>query len=190
MDKRIVLTPPEQEPITVAQVRDHSRLDVLPIEDAYLDSLISIARDVAENQTWLSIASKVYLTALDEFPMDAIELNPHPVTEVVSVVYDDLDGNPQTLDPSAYQLDLIGIPARIIPLGEWPDIAHRANAVRVTYRAGYTPATLPPQLRQALVVLIDHFYEHRGQVVTGSMVSELPMAAKALLENLNMRAVS
>jgi uncharacterized phiE125 gp8 family phage protein len=190
MANRIVLSGPDQEPITVAQVRDHSRLDTLSIEDNYLQMLIAVARDVAENHTWLSIAEKTYLTALDAFPVGAIELDPHPVTEIVSVQYDDLDGNTQTLDPSNYQVDLIGIPARIIPLNDWPGTQERANAVRITYKAGYTPATLPPQLRHALVVLVDHYYENRGEVVTGTIVSQLPMAARALLENLNMRAVS
>lgn len=190
MTNRIVLSGPQQEPITVHDVRAQSRLDVMSIEESYLQSLISAARDVAENHTWLSIAEKTYLTAMDAFPTGAISIDPHPVTEIVSVEYDDLDGNTQTLDPSNYQVDLIGIPARIIPLTDWPGTQDRANAVRVIYKAGYTPATLPPQLRQAMLVLVDHFYEHRGEVIAGSAISELPMAARALLQNMNMRAVS
>jgi uncharacterized phiE125 gp8 family phage protein len=187
-EKTRLVTPPSEEPLTVAQFRAQSRLDVIPEEDNHLLSIISTARQVAENTTWLALAPATYETFLDGFPGGAITLDPSPVQSVTSVTYTDKEGNPQTLDPSSYQVDLVGYPARILPLNGWPEtIEDRVNTVRVLYVSGYAPADVPPQIRHAIAMLCDHFYQFRGELAPPGGVQEIPMAAKALLQQVNMR---
>ena len=53
----------------------------------------------------------------------------------------------------------------------WPTALRVANSIEVEYRAGYgtDPASIPADIRQAVLMLTANLYEHRGETVTGSM---------------------
>jgi hypothetical protein len=40
---------------------------------------------------------------------------------------------------------------------------------------------VPANIRQGLLLLIGHFYEHREEVITGTIVARVPIAAEALI---------
>jgi hypothetical protein len=65
----------------------------------------------------------------------------------------------------------------------WPSATLRPyNAICVTFIAGYGDAgsDVPGNFRQGLLLLIGHFYEHREEVITGTIVAQVPVAAQAL----------
>lgn len=71
-----------------------------------------------------------------------------PLMAVDFIKYVDQNGNPQTLDPSLYQVDQIGDIPRIYPAygTSWPATQAVVNAVTVQFRAGwitpYAPAAV------------------------------------------------
>jgi uncharacterized phiE125 gp8 family phage protein len=85
-----------------------------------------------------------------------------------------------TVIPEAgYELD--ATTGRLRPLV--PYEARTLGGVAVEYTAGYgdTAADVPAPLRQAMLLMIGHWYEHREAVITGSISTGLPLAARALL---------
>jgi uncharacterized phiE125 gp8 family phage protein len=185
--KAKLVAQPTVEPVTVTEFRDQSRLDVISAEDPHLLRIISTARQVAENQTWITIAEATYDAFYQGFP-HKFEIPFRPVRSVASITYRDQDGNPQTLNPNTYRVDTVSDPAVVTPVNEWPIAEDEPNSVVLRFVAGYTPSEVPPQIKHAILVLCDHFYQHRGQVGPDRM-QEIPFAARALLDNVNMRGV-
>jgi uncharacterized phiE125 gp8 family phage protein len=64
----------------------------------------------------------------------------------------------------------------------WPVTRDIANAVTVQFIAGYGAAAAVPQgIKQAMLLMIGHWYEHRESVNVGNIVNEMPQSAMALL---------
>jgi uncharacterized phiE125 gp8 family phage protein len=59
----------------------------------------------------------------------------------------------------------------------------RANAIRNEYICGYGAAAtnVPPALRQAMLLLIAHWFENREAVVTGTIATTIPLSARSLI---------
>lgn len=88
-----------------------------------------------------------------------------PLIQVTSVEYVDQDGTTQTLAPSAYKVDNISQPARLVPAygTTWPGTRNEINAVIVTYQCGYgeTATAVPQPIRQWMYLRIGALYENR-----------------------------
>ncbi len=66
----------------------------------------------------------------------------------------------------------------------WPSTTLRPhNGICVTFAAGYGDAgsSVPENVILAMLLLITDFYEHRGEVITGTIVQEVKRAVDALL---------
>lgn len=139
------LEPPE--PITLAEANVHLRCTCSD-EDAYVQSLITVARVEAENRLQRALVPSQWRLSLDAFPPgnEAISLVMPPVASVESVTYWRADGTQATMAPSAYLLDNISEPARLVPDPgtSWPTgLQQRPGAVVVEYTAGYMARALP-----------------------------------------------
>lgn len=123
-----------------------------------------------------------------------IKLPAGPVLGIESITYIDLAAVTQTLDPANYVLDNFAEPARIYPVPNfiWPMTLRVPNAVRIRYFAGYSlPEDCPQQyplpklVRQAMLLLLGHFYENRENVFVNdarAVALELPQGAASLLD--------
>jgi uncharacterized phiE125 gp8 family phage protein len=58
-------------------------------------------------------------------------------------------------------------------------------AVRIAFSAGHTDTTIPKRMRQAIKLLVGHWYAHREEN-TETKLYELPMGVKALLNPLKV----
>lgn len=74
-------------------------------------------------------------------------------------------------------------------LEQWPQTYTREDAVRVTWAAGYGPAAtdVPAAIRQAMLLMIGHWFENREASVVGVSVTDLPMAVNSLLAPYSLR---
>ena len=66
----------------------------------------------------------------------------------------------------------------------WPAIANRPDAVQVTFTAGYgsVPTAVPARMRQALRLMVHHYYDNRSSVVVErATVDELPMTMRDIM---------
>jgi uncharacterized phiE125 gp8 family phage protein len=179
-----VIEEPSTEPVSLEEARLHLGVTAYDTDghpnDSMIQGFISAARTWVEEWTGLSIALKTYELALDEFPdFDEIELPMSPVLDITSVSYVDEDLVEQVISASDIVLDNYQRPAWLLPAVdfEWPATGAVVNAVKVRYRAGFLaiPDTDEPQgvvipgaIKSAVLLMLDDFYENRGQVITGS----------------------
>jgi len=157
-------------------------------EDVLLGGFLRAAIGHIERRSGKNLTSKIVTQTVDGFPMGAlgpIRLWQGPVSEILSVKYDDAEGVEQTL--ASFRLIEGGTSgsAKLLPAysASWPATAFGAGSVRVTYVAGYDPTALPPELTQAAILLFGHFNANREAVVAGSaaQAAELPLGVEAMI---------
>jgi uncharacterized phiE125 gp8 family phage protein len=181
-----VVTAPTAEPLSVDDVKRHLRLDIGE-EDGLVRSLITVAREYAELWTGQALMTQTLRLTRDCFPGAAegcvIRLPRSPVQSLTDIQYTDADGDTATVATSLYVTDFASQPGRIaLAYGEtWPtDVAEQIGVVKVNYVAGYASAALVPQrIKQAMLLLIGHWYTNREAV--GSTSREIDFAVRALL---------
>lgn len=179
----VLVTPPALDPVSLAEAKAHARISSTD-EDGLIAGYILAARQWAETFTQRKLVTQTWDWSLDQFPA-CLEPPIGPVQSVASVKYIDTAGAQQTLAPSEYQVDASSHVARIVPAygKSWPSTRLQLNAVTVRLAVGYGsgPGDMPEPVRQAILLLIGHFYENRETVTAGTTVSELPLGARALL---------
>lgn len=158
--------PPAAEPLTLAEVRPHLKEYAGDAEvDAYITSLIPVARRMCEERTERTLITTPWTLSLDAFP-DAIELPQPPIIEITAVRYLDPAGSEQTINLADLYLDRASEPGWLVPgPGKaWPATLNRINAVTVEYTAGYgaTGASVPEPLRHWMLAAIQHMHNERG----------------------------
>jgi len=181
----LVLTaPPAVEPVTLADAKAQLRVDS-SAEDILIGSLLLTARLHIEAALGLALITQGWRLVLDRFPRGSVVALPlQPVSAVTSVQTIAADGTVTTLASSAALLDP-GPPPRVIRTGtSWPTITAAANGVAISFTAGFgpTPADVPLPIRQAMLLLIAHWYEHRDPIEIGQPDTAIPKAVSVLLE--------
>lgn len=177
-------TPPATEPVTLAELKAWSRLDT-DDEDATLTSLISAARQSAEEYTRRSFVTQAWKLTLDlcaqnqqwwdgvvQGPVGllygslpkTIPLPKGPVQSITSVVTYDLDNTASTYPTGSYRVDTSGDRLHLNYGSIWPSNLRREGACEITYIAGYgAAAAVPNPIKQAILILASTLYEQRGQ---------------------------
>lgn len=183
-------TPPAVEPVTLAEAKAHCRVDTSD-DDTYIGTLITAARQWVEEYLDRSLVNTQWTMRLDAFPYE-IELPRPPIASsgtvtAVTLTYTLGDDSTATLSTSAYRVDRQSTPGVVRQLrnGTWPANLDDYNAVQVTWWGGYgaTGLTVPAAIRHAMLMLIAHWYEYRGAVLTGSISKEIEYGVKSLLDS-------
>lgn len=168
------------EPVTQAEVVERLHL-LTPSENEYtytIDPLITAAREYCEARTGYAFIQQTVTAypTLDDLAQDYFYLPRCPVSAITSVlVYDD-DGN--STEVTGYQYDTEGA----FRIGDAIDLssARELNPVAITYTAG--EATCPDSAKQAMLLLIGHWYQNRESVQTGAVTAvEIAQTTDALL---------
>jgi uncharacterized phiE125 gp8 family phage protein len=181
-----VITPPATEPIGRDDIAKLDlKLDEITTEDDLLDILIQASRELVEERTQRSLITQTRELKFEMFPCgNTISIPNGPVqADSIVITYYDEDDTEQTLDENDYWVDVHSDVARVVIKNYWPAVKDRPNAVTITYDAGYgdTPADVPAQLKKAMLFILGHLYENRQQVTIGSIVTEIPFTAEALM---------
>lgn len=177
---------PAIEPVTLAETKAHLRVDTSD-DDALITALITAAREYVEGASRRALITQTWRYSLDSWPEgDEIELPKPPLQSVSSVKYYADDGTEYTLSTFAYIVDTDSEPGRIaLAYGEsWPSLTlYPAGAIRITYVAGYGDAAsaVPQHLRQAILMLVAHWYENRETTTIGAVAREVPLAVESLI---------
>lgn len=177
------------EPVLLADAKWHCKVEH-DADDGYLRNLITGAREQVEEDTCRALVRGTWTLTLDRFPCDrVIRLPRPPFASVTSVAYRDAAGTLTTLDASAYVVDSLSEPARIVPAPytSWPTTqAQRPSAVVVTYTAGFADAgdaaNVPKPLWEAMLLLICHRYENRAEAEEGAKLA-IPNGYERLISN-------
>ena len=187
-------TGPAVEPLTVAEAKLHLRVDTTE-DDTYIGTLITAAREWVENYLDRTLITTQLILRAAEFPTEELELARPPMVAsgtatAVVITYTLADTTTATLSTALYRVDRTSTPGNVAPIinGTWPsDVIEDANAVAVTYWAGYGPtsASVPATIRHACLMLIGHWYESRSTVLVGVTSKPLEFAVESLLASNN-----
>lgn len=183
-----VRIPPSEsvpEPVTLEEAKAHCRVDY-DDEDALIASYIAVAREHCEVVTRLTLAPATWEARLDAFPAGPIALPYPPLLDVESVRYVDEGGVEVEVPAVDYTVDTLTMPGTVAPVDRWPD----GRDVRIRYRAGYEDGKIPYAARQAILLLVGHWHAHREAVVTGTIVTEVPLAVDRLLWGIRLYEVA
>ncbi len=155
---------PAVEPVTLAEAKAHLRVSD-SAEDGLISGLIKAAREEVEAAAGLALISQDWRLYLDCWPPSGIvRLRRHPVQSVIQVSVYDAAGAPDTIVPPANNLDRATRPARFA----MPDAAKAPgrvmNGIEIDFRAGFgdTGVDVPDGLKRAMLLLVGHWFEHRG----------------------------
>lgn len=176
-----IITEPAVEPVTLEQVKNHSRITHVE-DDSWLSMAMIVARQYVEKTCELSLITQTRRMTFRKFDEPYLKLSYGPTISITSIQYYDQTNSLQTL--ASYQATLESNPCLIVPgVGQrWPSTTpDRLDAVRVTYVAGYgDPEQVPAALRQVILLLVDHWYNNRGAFEIGSN-SSIPFGVDNLL---------
>jgi uncharacterized phiE125 gp8 family phage protein len=177
-----VITPPSAPVITLADLREHLRIEeVAAVQDSLILGWLDSAREYCQHYTQRAIGVQTIEIAIDAFPFGGIELAPAPVFSITSIKYIDASGSEQTVAPASYTVDDYGLQHWALPAASvaWPATLDAANVVKVRYQAG----DVPDPVRSAMLLMVHDSFERRGNAVEKE-VREVPLGVHALLDTV------
>lgn len=181
-------TPPVAEPLTLAEVKAHLRLDGGD-EDALLVSLIKTARQFLERETGLCLIAQSWRLYLDRWPRDGIiRILKSPVQAVQSVTVYSFDGAPLQVSLEGHLLDGAGRPARLW-LANTPVTGRTVNGIEIDFAAGYGEAgtDVPDTLKRAMLIHMGHMFAFRGAISPDQQPAGIPEGYERLIGPFRMR---
>jgi uncharacterized phiE125 gp8 family phage protein len=202
MTSLTLVSPPETEPVTLAEMKAHARIDT-EADDALASTLITAARLWAEQYTKRAFISQTWALWFDGCPVDKtfVELPRAPLRTVDSVQVFDENDDGTAWDSGNYFVDTAREPGRLALRSgaAWPVPGRAANGFMIEYGAGYGDegSDVPEPIRLAIKQLAAHWYEHRGEAVIMSSSRHdavanqaginVPMVIQALLDPYRLR---
>lgn len=180
----VITSAPATQPVTVAEAKAHVRQDA-DADDTLIGSLIEAATKYVESQSERALVTRTYRLSIQSAPKSGtLELPMPNLQEVTDIKYTDTDGVEQTWSSGDYQVDTASEPGRVLPMpGEsWPTVkAGIVNPYRITYTAGYgNAAAVDPRAKQAILLIVGHWYQNREMVLTGTISKEVEGAVANL----------
>jgi len=167
---------PATSPVTTTEAKLHARLDVDTI-DADLQLIIDGATEQIEGLIDRQIVTATYRFTMPCWP-PTLWLPLGRTQSVTSIKYYDPDNAQQTLSASLYRVDANQEPAVISSTTTFPISYTRSDAIEIIYTVGYgTAAQVPAGLKGAILMLVTHRFEHRGDDSTTEMTGTKTSAA-------------
>lgn len=178
--------PVPQGALPVAEFKDHLRLGSGFADDGQQDALAAgylraalaaiegrIGKALIQRRFWLSLAG---WRAVGEQPLPLA-----PVQAVVSVTLVAADGE-ETPVPEGWRLVKDAQRPRIVAAGVLLPPVPLEGAVEIVFEAGFGPGwtDVPPDLRQAVLLLAAQYYETRHEAAPGE--GAMPFGVMALIE--------
>ncbi|MGJ7037608.1 putative phiE125 gp8 family phage protein [Shinella sp. BE166] len=182
------LMPPAAEPITLAEVKAHLRLDASD-EDTLLAGLMRAAREHLEGQTGLVLIARTFRLYLDDWPeARVIQIARGPVQTIETVTVYDASGAPVEVDATGYVLDGTARPARLV-LPARPATERALNGIEIDFTAGFgeNGAEVPDTLKRALLLHVAAMYELRGVLSLDDQPGAVPQGYDRLVAPYAMR---
>ena len=120
----------------------------------------------------------------DAFPPGSLKILQRPLISIDKVEYlDAVSGLYVEWPDTNYMKDIFSFYGLIAPVDSWPSPKDAVNAVKVTFKAGFgnTTASIPEDLKLAILLLVGHWYENRETVIIGVSASEVPFSVQCLI---------
>lgn len=185
--RTVIYSAPAVEPVDLDEAKLHLRLDGGE-HNALLNSLIAAARLNLEETYGVRMITQTWDLYLDTFPgNDRIVMPYIPLASISGVYYTPDGGSEATFAASNYVVDNKSEPGQIVlkSSASWPgDTLEPANGVRIRFVCGYgaSGASIPAPIKQALLLLMGHLYEHPELYEVGPVMA-VPFSVNSLMAN-------
>jgi uncharacterized phiE125 gp8 family phage protein len=180
----ILLTAPAAEPLSLADAKAYLRV-AHDDDDDVIAALIAAARIHVEATTRRALINQTWRLTRDAWPRSGrIAVLPAPLQTLSAVRVYDSDSIALTLDLQSFVLDTASAPG-VISFAPWSlTVPGRAVAgIELDVAVGYGAADsdVPAPLRQAVRMLVAHWYENRAVATIGEGAALLPVSIAALV---------
>jgi uncharacterized phiE125 gp8 family phage protein len=169
-----IITPPTTLPITLADLKDHLAISNSDSDDR-LERYILAASSYCERWTNRVFMMQTWEHVLPWFPFHGVELPKPPLTNVVSVTYIDLNGEPQPFTNFRAMYPTGSTPGWIEYTGALPPTSSQSDAVVIRFVCG--EASAPSDMQHAVRLLCGGWNENReAEILTTSKELEIGVA--------------
>ena len=162
-------------------------------QDVFCDRvpLIAGSRIHVEAQTRRGLITQSWRLVRDGWPADGrIAVRPAPLRSVAAARYYDETNATHAIDASAFVVDIASSQLAFAPWSV-PAPGRDVAGIEIDVTVGYGDAAsaIPEALRQAVRMLIAHWYENRGLIAIGQQIAVMPAATAALIAPFRMLAL-
>jgi len=200
---------PATDPISLAEARAHCRIDIddddgllagyilaarQHVEDYIRRPLITQTFDLTIDYGWPQNESSAFRWCSGSWYDTRIILPRTPVQSITYIKYVDTSGVLQTLSSSQY------VGPTLLDVGDYaitpaygvtlPQARYQLAAITVRFVAGYgsNPGDVPEPIRQAILLMIGHWYENR-EAASEKSISAVEFGVEALLYPFRTRLI-
>lgn len=169
-----LLAGPAEEPVSLAEAKAFLKLDD-DGEDALVTTLIGAARLHVEGVTGRALLAQSWRIVLDDWPESGVvKLPVTPLMAVTAVTATDSNGVSHELPLNQFRSDADRLLVPHVVVG-MPSLQER-QGIEIDYVAGFgTEAEeVPADLRQAMLGLVAHWFEHRDAVIVAGSGAVVP----------------
>lgn len=183
-----LVTAPTTAAIQPIEAKRQMRVETTE-EDSFIESLIERATYFCQHSIE---GHRQIMLATYDLPVfcwweGPLNIPRPPLSSITSVKYYDTSGTLTTLSSSVY---LTRTPWRQpgsverAPGQTWPGYqSDRRLPIVIRFVAGYASASVvPPSIKQAILMVVGHWYENREASAAGQVPKEIEMAVTSLLE--------
>jgi uncharacterized phiE125 gp8 family phage protein len=174
--KRLLLEGPAVEPVLLAEMKAHLRLDT-DDEDDLLGALIVAARVAVEAEIRRVLVEQSWRAILDAWPAGGRLVLPIvPVISVDAVRTIDAAGAATVLDAEDYEFEAADFSLAL-------DRVSGAERYEIDFTAGYgsSGVDVPQPLRLAIRMLVTHWFEQRSAATFDDDAADTPLGYRALV---------
>ena len=174
-------------PISIQDGKAQCRVDT-DEDDLLISDYIGTATSRCELAARRTFITTTYDAYFDRWPPYSFEFPLPPLQSVTGFYYTDDDGVETEWAATNYIVDTSSTPGRLRfkRTAVMPSVSlQEINGVRIRFVAGYggDPSDVPNIYKQAIKMLLGHYYENREAllVAQGLSLSELPLSVADLL---------
>jgi uncharacterized phiE125 gp8 family phage protein len=180
----ILLSPPASEPLSLADAKLFLRVEH-DADDDLIAALIAAARLQIEARTRRALMTQSWRLTRDVWPAGgALPILPVPLRQATAIGVYDSAGMLQMLDVGNFHIDTASAPAMLSFARAAPPAPGRPHGgIEIDIEAGYgdDAGDVPEPLRQAIRLLVAHWYENRRVISATGEVASLPSSVSALI---------
>ncbi|MHB1652344.1 MAG: head-tail connector protein [Desulfitobacteriaceae bacterium] len=189
MKNLVLVMPPVLEPLSLDEVKEHLRIDEgLVDDDDYIAALITVAREYCEGFQNRAFITQTWQLSFHYWPDYIIDIPRGNLQRIDAITYKNSVGAVTTLIENVnYVVSTRGVFGKVAPVFgmPWPPfVPWPLDAVMIEFTCGYgdTGESVPEKVKQAMKLLITHWYERRTPLPeTGQAPSELGFTVSVLL---------
>ncbi|MGV8832861.1 MAG: head-tail connector protein [Devosia sp.] len=163
-----------EEPVSLAEAKAFLKVDD-SAEDGLITTLIGAARLHVEGVTGQALLAQSWRMVLDAWPDNRmVKLAVTPFIAVTEITAYDGDGAGHAVPLAQFlsEPDRLLLPASVAGM----PLLRERQGIEIDYVAGFgtDPEDVPADIRQALLVLVGYWYEHRDAVIVAGSGAVVP----------------